>query len=276
MLAQPFDPDRIEEFPVAVEPKLDGVRVLANIDTVSNKVRFYSRNGKPFTSFSHLVEPLLCAARSMCLPFVVLDGEVTDGEFSSTVSSVRRKNTAAVNAVYNVFDILSGHGTYTHRRLTAYTFVRQANTFSNKFDFYPEVIAHSVDEVMRIYHSLRRKGFEGAIVKSLDGLYTLGRSHSWMKLKGYDSVDVPVIGAFEGSGKYDGKLGGLVVQYGDVEVRVGIGFADQQREEFWNAHKAAELAGRVVEVGYHEITPAGSLRHPRFIRFRDTFTGSKE
>lgn len=37
------------------------------------------------------------------------------------------------------------------------------------------------------------------------------------------------------------------------------------------------LVGRIAEVGYHLATPAGSLRRPRFIRFRDTlYRGYKE
>jgi hypothetical protein len=31
-----------------------------------------------------------------------------------------------------------------------------------------------------------------------------------------------------------------------------------------------------VEVEYHEKTAYGSLRHPRFVRFRDSLTGDKE
>lgn len=85
------------------------------------------------------------------------------------------------------------------------------------------------------------------------------------------SADVVIINAFEGEGKYRGSLGGIVVLHGNVSVKVGGGFSDLQRQEFWEVWNNCRnsLEGRLVEVEYHEETPDGSLRHPRFIRFRD-------
>jgi hypothetical protein len=57
--------------------------------------------------------------------------------------------------------------------------------------------------------------------------------------------------------------GSLVVNRRGVKVTVGIGLPVAIR-----AAKAAML-GRLIELRFQEVTLAGSLRHPVFIRLRD-------
>jgi len=105
---------------------------------------------------------------------------------------------------------------------------------------------------------------EGAIVKNLRGLYEKKRSRNWLKMKAEETEDLRVIGAYEGEGKYAGKLGGLIVDRKGVEVRVGGGFTDAQREELWDNPSI----GSLIEVEYQEVMESGNLRHSRFVRFR--------
>jgi ATP-dependent DNA ligase len=116
--------------------------------------------------------------------------------------------------------------------------------------------------------SLGDKVLEGAIVKPLDGLYELKRTWGWMKLKAEETEDLRVVGVFEGEGRFQGMLGGLIVDRNGVSVRVGGGFSDEQRRELWSG--GVKVCNRLIEVEFHEvIKETGSLRHPRFLRFRD-------
>jgi DNA ligase-1 len=137
----------------------------------------------------------------------------------------------------------------------------------------------------RFRTSIRRSAIAGSRVRSSSRsrpYYYKKRSHAWMKLKNEETLDLRVFGAFEGTGKYEAMLGGLIVDREGVQVRVGGGFSDAQREEFWRCYIADTdgasadpenyqplLLMRLIEVEFHEVTPDGSLRHPRFIRFRD-------
>lgn len=286
MLAHGFESKRVKHWPVAVEPKLDGVRVLCFVNRTAGTARFYSRNGKEFTSFDHLKPAVL---KLPALPgglndSFVLDGEVVSGTFNATVSSVRKKKVAAVDAVFHVFDILptacfytddkKGYepaGTYAERL----AILERVLTLEGVIRHVPVYLVTSEEQVHALYAQFQAGGLEGVIVKDLEGLYHRRRNHGWMKIKAEESVDVPVVGAFEGTGKYVGMLGGLIVDFNGVQVNVGGGISDQQREEFWSAYRAdrnhsgSELLGRLIEVVYHEVTPDGSLRHPRFKRFRD-------
>lgn len=308
MLAKPYDPTRIKSWPMAVEPKLDGVRTLALIK--HDEVRFMSRTGKEFTSFDHIAEPLLIAAREAfsqegtILRGIVVDGEMVSGSFNQTVSRARRKNTKAEDAVFNMFDILTFEQFFENQKSQIDYSVRHNNVrklHQCASDDAPikainRYMVNSHEEIMTINESIRAKGGEGVIVKPMDHHYECKRSYSWMKIKAEETADLRVIGFFEGTGKYENNLGGLLVNYNGKEVRVGGGFSDEQRREIWELLQedrqsdyslySGELGeensvfryfhgeplnvlGRLIEVEYHEETPDGSLRHPRFVRWRD-------
>jgi DNA ligase-1 len=282
MLAHKFEEKRVTSWPVAIEAKLDGVRVLTIIDLVARTVDFFSRSGKPFTTFDHLKEGALTAAQSLYdntlnpeHKKLVLDSEVVSGSFNKTVSEVRRSSAQAVDAVLYVFDIISlsqfnaagkgvcsDSGTYAERR-ELLCMIRESTCIK----IIPAIMAMSLEQVHNTYKSFQDKGLEGAIVKDLLGLYSKRRSYAWMKLKAEETLDLPCVGSFEGTGKYVNMLGGLVVDFNGIHVNVGSGFSDEQRKSFWELRD--ELPGRLVEVGYHEVTPDLSLRHPRYFRFRD-------
>lgn len=310
MLAHKFEEKRIGQWPAVVEPKLDGFRVIAMADTRAGEVKFLSRTGKEYTSFNHLVEPILDLHRLFDAHIkdddyiwsetfeagrFVLEGEMVSGSFNETASSARRKDVDAVDAEFHCFDILpyglfSGEFdewdySYNQRRKLLEHFLGWPAR-SDRIKPVPRYLVHSVEEIMGYYERVRARGLEGLIVKPADGRYEKKRSRNWLKIKGEETLDLCVIGAFEGTGKYEGKLGGLIVQHGNVEVRVGGGFSDAQREEFWECFQddirreqeadfysrskaAGSILGRIIEVEFHEETADGSLRHPRFVRFRD-------
>lgn len=287
MLAHKFEEKRIKEWPQIAEPKLDGVRVLTFVDATLNVCRFYSRSGKEFLTFEHLKPYAIALAAHMKGHQVVFDSEVMSGEFNKTVGDVRRKDAQATDAVLYVFDVLSmstfnredkngsaADGSYLERRK------KLVDLFGHHDKNAPirlneRYLVNSFDEIYTIYENCRNKGLEGLIIKDPKGLYHRRRNHAWMKIKAADSVDIIVTGTQEGTGKAAGSLGALVCDFNGVSVNVGSGLSDDQRASFW-ANKD-QLLGRIVEVLYHEITPDKSLRHPRFVRFRDTLEhGVKE
>lgn len=305
MLAHPFEEHRIAKWPVAIEPKLDGVRVICLVK--NGTAQFFSRSGKSFPAVEHLGDAVVAMVEKayQTIPpekniefsqylstegyTMALDGEIVSGSFAETVSEVRRKGEVATNAEYHIFDVLPFEQftmdgcnhiplPYGQRREFLRFMVGMGG--SSGLKLIPSYFASSHDEIRAYYDKFRQKGLEGAIVKPLQGTYFKKRSHNWMKMKNQETEDLIVKDAFEGTGKYEGQLGGIICDRAGVEVRVGGGFTDLERVELWEHYQqdleygpsgdgSHLLIGRMAEVEFHEVTPDGSLRHPRFMRWRD-------
>ena len=109
---------------------------------------------------------------------------------------------------------------------------------------------------------------EGIVLKDINSVYPFGRSNAWLKLKPVDTFDVRILRVESGTGKNKGRLGAFICDCEGVEVRVGGGFTDEMRELFWKDRE--NIIGRMVEVEASPIkTKDGSLRWPRFIKFRE-------
>jgi DNA ligase 1 len=233
-------------------------------------------------------------------PRLALDGEITTGNFNKSSGDVRRKSETATDAVYSIFDavpydVLTAVETkrfdvpYKNRRNFVHWLVQQQTDPALKK--LPSYFVNSADEAREFYQRFRDDGLEGAI-KPLDAPYEKRRSYGWLKLKAEETEDLRVIGWFEGEAgkKFEGKFGGFLVERDHagvpIEVNVGSGFSDDLREELLPIMRSLSAGQepytdkgkikrrlnkpwRLVEVEYHEVTPDGSLRHPRFTRFRD-------
>ena len=218
---------------------------------------------------------------------LVFDSEVVSGSFNKTVSEVRKKDVQATDAKIALFDVLPMDtftsedkkgcqiaGPYIKRRERLEAICKHSK--SSNIILLPKFEVKNEEQIHSLYGQVRERGLEGLIIKDPNGLYHRRRNHAWTKIKAEESVDVQIVDAVEGTGKYVGMLGALIIDFKGVKVNVGTGLSDSQRKTFWDAYledcadaDAKQLVGRLCEVQYHEITPDGSLRHPRFIRFRD-------
>ena len=297
MLAHPYKDNKSKTFPVAVEPKIDGVRVLTFVNLDTNEVRFLSRSGREFNTFDHLKPHAIHIIELVRMHYMmnentnyadlfmtaVIDAEVVTSTFNDTVSQVRKKDVQAADARLCVFDILPGITFVNDSKKgckIAGKYIERRELIETVSGFLPKEapvmilesrIVNSEEAVYALYEFYQEQGLEGAIVKDLDALYQRRRSHSWGKIKAEETVDLRVIDTFKGTGKYAGKIGGVIVEYSGVRVRVGSGLDDALRE-----CDPEMFIGRLIEIEYHEVTPDGSLRHPRFVRFRDDKDTGKE
>ena len=268
--AAKFDPDKIKKYPVYVQEKLDGVRALIVVKNGTATAK--SREGHPLPGLEHIEKEL--EAKMHPDSDFVLDGEYIKGDFNSTVSSARTKSDG--KGVLHIFDLIRTEAfmgkdvwklNYNERCEAMENFV--VNGSLQFVEILPRYHANSYAEIMQMTDKVWDQGGEGVIVKTAVHLYKHTRNYDWMKVKKAQTLDLKVVGKFEGTGKYKGKLGGLTVDFNGNTVNVGGGFSDEEREKFWHS----EMDDKVIEVEFHEITKPTkgqlpSLRHPRFKRIR--------
>jgi len=274
---------------VFVEPKLDGVRVIAICDKAKNEAVLMSRNGKELTNFPHINTQFENMIDELDESWV-FDGEIMSADFQSLMRQIHRKGDAKTeDAVLNLFDCMP---------LNEFAKGGCANTLAERkkwlasFEFGENMrLVESVeldldkeyDKFMNYNKQCIAKGFEGIMIKPQDGVYECKRSSLWLKVKPFIEVSLKVIDVEEGTGRNQGKLGALIVEGKDdgkfIKTNVGSGLTDEDRETFWKDTK--KLIGQIVEVRADAITQNQdavdeySLRFPRFLRFRGFDKGEK-
>lgn len=265
MLASTYNPD-FATFPAVVEPKLDGIRAIA--ECRPDGVRFFTRAGKEIVTLQHIARDIYSSMDHVVRfeETVYLDGEIVSGTFTQTVSAVMRKTGIAEKATFHLFDMVTADAGQTQAQRRS-TLVDIYNDYLADIDGVSLVGSFKVsgpDALARAYKGVIGAGGEGVIVKDPLSTYTNGRSHDWLKIKAVHTYDLTVTGAVEGTGINAGTLGVLVATLDGVTVRVSSGLA----RIGWAPDSASKYTGRTIEVAAQGKTPKGSLRHPRFIAFR--------
>ena len=276
---------------VYVEPKLDGVRVITICDVDKDEVKMFSRNGKELNNFPKILEQFDSMLDQMA-ESMVFDGEIMSDDFQTLMREIHRKGGAKTDdAVLNIFDIIPlwafKEGGYSASLQTRKEMMDEYEYPSNISKVEYVKMNLSEDDGQKQFADYNKlcidKGFEGIMIKPMDGPYECKRSSLWLKVKPFIEVSLSVTDVEEGTGRNIGKLGALIVEGTDggkfIKTNVGSGLSDTDREEFWKAKD--KLIGQVVEVRADAITQNQnatdeySLRFPRFLRFRGFVPGEK-
>jgi len=102
---------------------------------------------------------------------------------------------------------------------------------------------------------------EGVVVKYKDAV------DQWFKVKANDTLDVKVLRCVQGTGKFAGSLGAMVVE-GPTGVRSEVGsfqLTNDQRQWIWD-HRDV-LTGQIAEVRALTVNASGAIRAGVFVRF---------
>ena len=277
-----------------IEIKLDGVRVLTVIQ--GNKVEMFSRNGKQFHNFGHIIAEIEAVIKDYPVPYpLVLDGEVMSANFQDLMKQVHRKdNVAAGDAVLHLFDTIPlgcfKAGVWDKPQsfrslITKHWVEEHKDVLKHVQALEWEEVDLDTPEGNKRFVELNKAavdgGYEGVMIKDVDAPYECKRTHAWLKAKPFIEVTLSVTDVEEGTGRNEGRLGALVCagqdDGKDIRVNVGSGFTDDNRSTFWTDRDA--LLGQLVEVRADAVTQnqdgTYSLRFPRFKTFRGFEVGEK-
>lgn len=277
----------IEKYPIPngeefwVTEKLNGVRATF----INNEL--IARSGTVFQGLEHITKELTDLSKA---GFVV-DGELTllnknglsDNEAFRVATGILNSDEQYKTKIgLTVFDIVpiddfySGNPTitYSERRklLDALNYCGQVNKYVKTVP----ILYHGNDQsqISILLEQMVREDKEGLMI-NLNVPYKRTRHRGILKVKRFYTMDLPIVRFEEGSGRLKGKLGGIVVDYKNNEVKIGSGFTDEQRELIWNNQN--DFMDLLCEVKYKEIsydkkTGLESLQFPIFVGFRNDKT----
>ena len=198
-------------------------------------------------------------------PKQAMDGELWLGRGQFDVLSGTVRKHVPIDAEwrdvrYMVFELPRAQGTFEVRAQRIAQLVKQANVAH--LQAVTQVRLPNEAALQRELNQVVKQGGEGLMLHRADALYVTGRSDALLKLKPYFDAEATVIGHTAGRGKYQGKLGALVVETKQgVRFKLGTGLTDAQRAD-------PPTIGSVVTYTYKDTTKNGKPKFARFLRVR--------
>lgn len=267
MLAKPADLDRVaiemhRKGYVFTQPKLDGMRCIANRDGLM------SRAGKKIVSCKHIEDALKPFFDAN--PHAILDGELYNHElkdnFNELMSACRKtKNLNAQQAQqvqYHVYDVMEDDE-------AAWRFGdRWKWVYDNLEPFTNDTIqlvetstATTIDEITTLAEKLLTEGYEGTMIRFHSPYQSGKRNWHLQKLKKFNDEEFIIIDFEEGKGNAEGLAVKCIVKTKQgVIVRPTMMGTVEYRQYIWD--NPDEFIGKVATIKHFGYTKDGSLRHP--------------
>jgi DNA ligase-1 len=259
--------------PYVVTEKLDGHRRILVKD--SGTISVYSRTGIPDEGLVDIEYEAQVLPDNM-----VYDGEcLAIGTFKDSIeqriatSSIMSKKGVKHGVTFNVFDAVPvtefkagrSHDTATTRKVFIGALFKDksisnitplSKQFINElgieydFRFIKPVpilgIANTEQEILDFAMPIWKRGLEGVMLNTFNGLYEIKRTKELLKVKHTEEYELKIVDTVEGEGKFEGMLGSLIVNYRGYRVGIGSGFDDSQRQKFWDNRDS--LIGKYAEI----------------------------
>ena len=278
MLAYPYEQRRLIEskfgwqFPVIVQPKLDGERCRA-IKDQSGNVRLFSSTEEEIISVPHIIEELQQTwDKQIGIEHVMeLDGELylhglDFNEIHSIVSRRKKLHPDFATMQYHIFDIIPHAEEMTQMRRSS--IVSQLFPDSSNLRIVRSSVANSVEVAEAFLETYEDQGYEGVIIRHPELKYVRKRSVHMLKFKPKKSDTYPLLDVVEAVSK-DGQpldMAGTLVLGESLEAfEVGCGkLTHSERRHLWQAYQNNETQGLHVHYQYQSSQP--KTGKPRFGR----------
>lgn len=293
MLAGKCEDIKTLKYPVMASPKLDGVRALV-IDGV-----VMSRSLKPIPN--QWVQETFKNLPNGTDGELIFGSPTASDAYRQTVSAVMSEDGEPTEVSFHVFDNFTFPGDF-HIRYQS-MFAELAILNSKNADMVLHTRIQDAEQLQKYEEEMVEKGYEGIMVRSLDGPYKMGRSTVkegfLLKVKRFEDSEAEIVdfyeweknmneaktnalGHTERSSHQENKVGmnvlggfhviGLKEPYDDVEFSIGTGFtgaADPsgERAKLWKIRR--QLLGKTVKFKYFASGSKDRPRFPVFLGFRD-------
>jgi DNA ligase-1 len=270
MLAQDFYKNEHNiEYPIFIQPKLNGVRCLAYWQ--DDQIKLYSRGNKEYTGLTHITSIL-----EKILPKdYILDGElyIHDTKLQDIISYVKKIQDKSSLIQYHIYDCVDKNNLQAvyHDRFSilVHTIEDSINEKEEKtIQLVSTVISFFAEQLPDIVNKYIDNGYEGAMVRSYSGKYEFGyRSKHLLKVKKFQDAEFKVVGHNTGVGKFADCVIWICEQEEGKQFNVvPVGTLEEKME--W-AKNAKQYYGKQLTVKFFDRSKDNIPTFPVGIVFRD-------
>lgn len=275
-------------YPMLLSPKIDGIRALVRDGVLVSRTLKPIRNQFTQTLFGHA-------------DFEGLDGELVVGnpwdknlmqQTSSGVMSIQ----GLPDVRFYVFDRWNASGGFAARLSAADDLIKAASVKNPAIELLHHVMVSNYDEVLQLEEIYLGLGYEGVMLRSMNGPYKQNRSTfreaTLLKIKRFQDGEAIITGfqpllrnvndatvdergytkrsSHNANKRADDLLGSFdarCIESGQT-LNIGSGFTEAQRRGFWE-HRC-RLLGSIVKFKHFAQTGVKDKpRIPIFLGFRD-------
>lgn len=257
MLAHKFSDHKGKmEFPVFVQPKLNGMRML-----------FDGENG--WSRGNKEVIPAVIEHLKFDTGGYILDGELmlpNNLLLQESMKAIKKyRSDLSPQLLYHVYDIVDDTLSYEERGTVIWKLWK---TFPSNVRIVPTMKVKDEREVMKWHKFFTEQGYEGTMIRSSEMTYEIGkRSYSLLKLKDFIDAEYRIVDVVDG----DGSDSGLAIF--ELETDSGARFncrpegSQENRAELYKNRK--KLIGKYLTVRYFELSKDGIPIFPVGVSIRE-------
>lgn len=272
------------KYPALAQPKLDGHRCTSQKEALDYPqaalfgcTTLWSRTRKPINSVPHINQALSSAYR-VHPELGRFDGELYNHDyhnnFEELSSKIRQEEPAEGCEIiqYHIYDFPNPRMTNKERNELLQSL--KPIFAGTPIHIVETLVVQNEDELMEAFDHFVAQGYEGCMVRNMDGLYVNKRSYDLQKIKDFDDSEFEIIGVKVGT---KGSMAGKAVFTCDIPELHGKcddpTFDCKMKGSLDELKKYADdpslAIGRMLTVKYQGFTKYGFPRFPVGLRFRE-------
>lgn len=279
--------NKIKLWPVAVDPKLDGVRfIIVNLGRGHIEGRTWTNI--IYYHMNHILDDVR-ALFDFLPPYSALDGElyIHGVSFYTLLSIIRSDKNIHPNLKdleYHIYDLAIESVPFEERKKllqNAYERFIETGNEAKHFSIVPSYLAYNLDDILDIHEELVEMGYEGSVVKKLSNgtdkeylreqsFYKFNkRCDNVLKLKDVDDDEFEIVDVITATGRNAGTgIFVLKTKNGEKTFNCAPMGDEELRREYLLSRKT--LKGKLATVVYESINEkTGIPRNAKVKEIRD-------
>lgn len=275
----------IDRFPVAVQPKLNGIRSRTKRDD-NGEIIMLTRSNRPH-KWQDLIKQEIKIFFDFLPPGVHLDGELYIhgkelNEINSIVGSTSKtKHPLNDQVQYMIFDIIVPKTTFNrryHTLLESYLNYRMAGYIDNYFKIITVMLAYSHEEIDNFHDQYVEMGYEGLMIRHLanstdiesikqKSYYAGGRNNNLLKYKKFQDEEGTIVEVYEGEGTEEGLAVFTIEDKNKIRFGVRPAATFEERAKWFQNPES--VIGHLYTFKFFERSPYNVPLLPTGVGFRE-------